>query len=62
MCEFPHFWIIFPLFFFGMMILCAIVSRRGGRWSCCSPNSRDDYRERIRNLEDEIRRLKGKQS
>jgi hypothetical protein len=57
----PSGWIIFPLIFFGIMILCMIFSRRRGRWSCCSPlNSRYNYQDRIRKLEDEITRLKGK--
>jgi len=56
-----YFWIIFPLIFFGMMILCMIFSRRRGRRFCCSPfDNRYDYRERIRKLEDEIERLKGR--
>jgi hypothetical protein len=56
-----YFWIIFPLIFFGMMILCMIFSRRRGRWSCFSPfDSRYYYRERIKKLEDEIERLKNK--
>ena len=61
MCSFPYLWMVFPLFFFGMMILCMILSRRKGRWSCCSPyNDRYDYRDRIKELEDEVERLKGK--
>ena len=62
MCGEPTFWIIFPLLFFGMMILCLVFSRRRGRWSCCSPyDGRYSNTERIRQLEEEIRRLKGKQ-
>ncbi len=61
MCHEPSLWIIFPLIFFGMMILFMIFSRRRGRWSCCSPfDNRHNYRDRIRELENEIERLKGK--
>jgi hypothetical protein len=56
-----HFWIIFPLIFFGLMILCMVFSRRRGSWSRCSPfDDRDDYRDRVRKLEDEVKRLKGR--
>jgi hypothetical protein len=55
-----HSWIIFPLVFFGIMILCMVFSRRRGRWSCHFPyDRRYDYRDRIRKLEDEIERLRG---
>jgi hypothetical protein len=58
-CD-PSLWIIFPLIFLGMMILCMIFSKRRGRWFCCSPfDDRHDYRDRIRKLEDEIKRLRG---
>lgn len=61
MCGFPYLWMIFPLFFFGMIILCMIFSRRKGRWSCCTPyHDRYDVNDRIKELEDEIERLKGK--
>ncbi|UCC78276.1 MAG: hypothetical protein JSW64_08280 [Candidatus Zixiibacteriota bacterium] len=54
-------WIIFPVIFFGMMILGIIFSGRRGRWFCCfPPDNRYDYRDRISKLEDEIERLKGK--
>jgi hypothetical protein len=54
-------WLICPLFFIGMMILCMIFSRRKGRRFCCFPSdNRSDNRERIRKLEDEIERLKDK--
>lgn len=56
-----YFWVIFPMIFFGMMILCMILSGRRGRWFCCFPSDRrHDYRERIRELEDEIERIKGR--
>jgi hypothetical protein len=56
----PSLWIIFPLIFLGMIILCMIFSKRRGRWFCCSPfDDRYDYRDRIRKLEDEIKRLRG---
>lgn len=59
-CE-SHFWIIFPLMFLGMMILCMKLSRRRGRRFCCYPtDDRHDYGNRIRKLEDEILRLKGR--
>ena len=55
----PWIWLICPLFFFGMMILCMLFSRRRGGWSCCFPSEyRDSHSQRIRKLEDEIRRLK----
>lgn len=61
MCGFPYLWMIVPLFFFGIMIFCMIFFRRRGDWSCCYPyDSRNDYRGRIRELEDEIEKLKGK--
>lgn len=61
MCGFPFLWIIFPLLFIGMMIICMIFSRRRGRWSCFYPyGGRYDYRDRIRELENEIEKLKGK--
>lgn len=60
MCHEPSLWIIFPLIFFGMMILFMIFSRRRGRRFCCYPSD-DRYaqRERIRKLEEEIEKLKG---
>jgi hypothetical protein len=61
MCGYPYLWIIFPLFFFGMMIFCMIFSRRRGGWSCCNPyNGRYYHRDRIKELENEIEKLKGK--
>lgn len=54
------FWLICPLMFLGMMALCVILSRRRGRRFYCRPFGyiRSDD-ERIRRLEDEIRRMKG---
>ena len=60
MCAIGFYWWILPLFFFGMMVLCAVFfrSRRGG-WFCCSPwNYGYPVRDRIQALEDEIDRLK----
>lgn len=57
------FWIICPLIFIGMMIICMIISRRRGRWSCCFPSDNIyDYRDRIQVLENEIEKLKDKQN
>ena len=62
MCGISHFW-IFPILFIGMMIIGMILSRRRDRWSCWFPyNGRYDYRDRIRRLEEEIERLKGKEN
>jgi hypothetical protein len=59
MCGEHFWWILFPLMFLGMMILCAIFSRRRGGWSCCSPwDNRYSSNERIRKLEEEIDQLK----
>lgn len=53
-------WLIFPLLFFGMMIFCMVFFRRRGRWTCCMPfTDRPSNDERIRQLEREVRRLKG---
>ena len=61
MCAFPFIWIIFPLMFIGMMIIGMVFFRRRGGWSCCYPyGGRYDYRDRIRELENEIEKLKGK--
>jgi hypothetical protein len=61
MCGIPFFWVIFPLMFIGMMILFMIFSGRRARWYRCFPfDDRYNYGERIRKLEDEIQRLKGK--
>jgi hypothetical protein len=55
------FWLICPLMFFGMMVLCAIFSRRRGRRPYCLPfGYRYSHDERIRRMEEEIERLKGK--
>lgn len=62
MCGDSFLWLLFPLMFFGMMIVCMIFFRRRGRWFCCTPYyDRSSDRERIRKLEDEIRNLKGRQ-
>lgn len=53
-------WLICPLVFFGMMVLCFVFNRKSGYWSCCSPrDDRYSNDERIRRMEEEIRRLKG---
>jgi len=53
-------WLICPLMFFGMMLLCVIFRRRRRGWFCCSPfYERDTREERIGRLEEEIKRLKG---
>lgn len=57
-CE-PHLWIIFPMMFLGILILCLIFSRRRRSWSCCFPwDDRYSNSERIRKLEEEMQRLK----
>ena len=54
----PYWW-IFPLVFFGLMILCFIVFARRGSRSWCFPfRGRRGSRERIQKLEDEIQSLK----
>jgi len=61
MCHEPYSWIFFPLVFLGIMILFAIFSRRRGGWFCCSPfDRRLNYLDRIRELENEIEKLKGR--
>ncbi len=57
----PFFWIICPMMFFGMMIVCMIFFGRRRRWLGCFPfDNGYSYRERIRRLEEEIDKLKGK--
>jgi hypothetical protein len=54
----PYWW-IFPLVFFGLMILCSFVFARRGRRSWCSPfRSRSGGRESIKKLEEEVQSLK----
>ena len=54
----PYWW-IFPLVFFGMMILFFLIFARRGRRSWCSPFwSRRGGRERIQKLEEEVQSLK----
>jgi hypothetical protein len=56
------FWLICPIAFFGVMALCMIFSRRRGHWSCCSPfDNRSSYDDRLRKLEDEMRRRAGRE-
>lgn len=59
MCIESWLWLIFPVIFLGMMVLCVSRAGKRGRRFCCTPfgyrYARDD---RIRRLEDEIRRLK----
>lgn len=58
-----YLWMIFPLIFFGMMVLCMIFASRRGRWFCRFPfDDRYDYSDRIRKLEDEIERLKDRKA
>jgi hypothetical protein len=55
-------WMVFPIVFFGMMILCMALSRRrNGGW-CCGSSFADRFShdERIRRMEEEIKRLKGR--
>lgn len=55
-------WLVWPLMFLGMMVFCVIFSRRRGRWSCCSSfGDRHSRDEQIKRLEEEIKRLKGRQ-
>ena len=60
MCGFVPFWWIFPLVFFGMMILFFFGFARRGWQSWCSPfrPPRGGNRERIQKLEEEFHRLK----
>jgi len=59
MCMESGMWLIGPLMFLGIIILCMVFSRRRGRWSCCSPlNSRSHHSDRIGKLEEEIQKLK----
>ena len=59
MCSFVPFWWIFPVVFFGMMVLFFFGFARRGWQGWCSPfPHRRGNRERIQKLEEEIQSLK----
>lgn len=61
MCSETWHLLVFPVIFFGVMILCMFFSRRkGGRFCGSSFVDRFSHEERIRRMEEELRRLKSR--
>jgi hypothetical protein len=62
MCGETWYWIVFPMIFLGMMILCMFVSRRRkGGWCCGSAFAdRSSHEGRISRVEEELRNLKNR--